>query len=89
MKVYEIIVLFRGNMQIFHYQTEKEFIYKIPPTKFFWKDLKDGNICGPFDNIYNAIDHFSQTAKNNNLQANLNLIPNNLIKVDFVAKRRL
>lgn len=71
-----------GSLQVFCYQTKKEFARKAPYKEVYWKEKGKYEVHGPFTSIYQACSHYSWAIQQKRIE-------NKTIHVDFKNKRRL
>ncbi len=80
-----ILVFELGHLQVFYYQTMEEWNSKAEIKAYFWHNLSQiPRIShGPFPSIFVAVDDYSRNLKP------VEPLPQNVIAVDFKAKRKL
>lgn len=93
-----VVIFELGRLVCYTYQTQQELVDKKPYSSVYWKfkDMPEHN--GPFPNIYSAMKHYTYILESTKAVTvssipKDNILPfdfqNNVIKVDFVAKRRV
>jgi len=83
MKKQKIIVFELGHLEVFCYQTIEEWSQGKPAEAVYWQKKGEPQVYGPFASIYQAVNHYSDF-----IAKNKEPIPDNLIFVDFKAKKR-
>lgn len=81
-----ILLLNLGPLQVYHYLTPEEVLQKTNPYKIFWQDTQAMKAFGPFLTIADAMTHYTTIMSAGKLTP---AVPDNLIYVDFKAKRRI
>lgn len=84
-----------SSLKFFSYQSPMDFDRGFPVTyvnNIFWTDkyLPTGKVFGPFNNLYDALQHFKWVKQNRGPSDGTGVIPtDNVIYVDFKSKKRL
>jgi hypothetical protein len=74
-----------GGLQVYCFQTTKEIVSNTDPKEIYWRDRDNPQGYGPFPTIYDALSHYKVLTSVRKEDANLG----NLIKIDFIIKKRL
>lgn len=83
-----VLIFELGHLQVFHYQTQEEFVKKSAPYIVYWQKKGEANVYGPFDSAWHAVNHYSEIIRAIKLASDPN-VPDNVIHVDFRTKRRI
>ena len=79
-----ILLVDVGRAVVYHYVYGSDWLYNHQPTAVYWR-LKNSHIeYGPFTSIYAAVESWKLTEEELK-----NPKVNNVIEVDFKAKKRL
>jgi hypothetical protein len=79
-----------GNLQVFHYQTQEEFIFNTGYNEVYWQDKISKNTYGPFKSVYDCMTHYTTTVASQ--KKGLEIIgvsTGDVIYMDFRNKKRI
>lgn len=82
-QAYPVILLDIGYTQVFHYQTETEFLQNKPYERVYWKDTRTHMVYGPFQSIHMACQHSSSVFSEQSKHVG------KVVRVDFKSKKRI
>lgn len=89
MELCKVIVFELNGLEVYALQTMMEFQTGVKPTGFYWRDPASPQGYGPFEYISTAVEHYKHTIRQPKLVVNPNKKPGDLIRVDFLGKRRV
>lgn len=82
-KIYSVI-LELGNMTVFGFRTQDEITKDTPCQAVFWTEKTSGNTYGPFNTLFDAMQHYTwmREAQTTKTEAPV-------IYVDFVKRQKI
>lgn len=78
-----VIILEIGSLQVYSFQTQQDVVLGVKPIDFYWTDRRYSNRVGPFPSLNEAVSNYNSQYKS------LGSNSNNVIIVDFKAKKRI
>ena len=72
-----------GPMQVFHV-SDTEQVPIAGQAEVYWQDMRSKTVYGPFISVYYAMQHYTYTS-----QKPPEVLPDNVIKVDFKLRKRV
>jgi len=79
----KILMFELGHLEVFCYQTIEEWSQGKPPESVYWQKKNEPEIHGPFASMYQAVNDYTDF-----IAKPKEPVPDNLIFVDFKAKKR-
>lgn len=80
--IYADLLFTMGSVMVYELKPSSFTLFSRPT--YFWKYKNSPDFFGPFDSVMNATKHWEST-----VVPPSSLVANNVIKVDFKAKRRI
>jgi hypothetical protein len=79
-----------GNLQVFHYQTQEEFMFNTGYKEVYWQDKASKNTYGPFKSVYDCMTHYTTTGASHKKGFEVLGVPvGTVIYIDFKNKKRI
>jgi hypothetical protein len=79
-----------GNLQVFHYQTQEEYMMNMGYKEVYWQDKVSKHTYGPFSSVYDCMTHYTTTVASQKKGLEVIGIPNaDVIYMDFRNKKRI
>lgn len=79
-----------GNLQVFHYQTQEEYMMNVGYREVYWQNKVSKHTYGPFPSVYDCMTHYTTIVARQKKGLEILGVPTgDVIYMDFRNKKRI